>query len=40
MKISANRRAERSIAKALKGNRHAKPTENCELITANWVLET
>jgi hypothetical protein len=31
IKKSSKRRVERGIAKALEGNRHAKPTENCEL---------
>src|SRR6476469_9632222 len=35
---SSNRRVERRIAKAVESSRHAKPTENWELNTCNWVF--
>src|SRR6476469_4272105 len=35
---SSTRRVERRIAKAVESSRHAKPTENRELNTCNWVF--
>src|SRR6478672_1596673 len=38
VKESANRRARRTIAKALEASRHAKPTNIWGLNTCNWVF--